>query len=196
MLDDTSAYYLLGYTSTEAPRDGKFHEIQVRVKRKDVEVRARKGYWAYTDDEVEHAAASPKPGPPRDVQDALDGLATPPDRRNGIPFGIWVGAGRGADGKAHGDARVGSRAPAASADDPSTVDHVAVLATTASGEKMFAGTVAKRSRTPPRGRRARVTFEAPPGRLRVQVCPPSRRRACAWTPTTATSRCPTSRRRP
>ena len=53
MVTDNSAYYLLGYTSTVAPRDGKFHEIQVRVKRKDVEVRARKGYWAYSAEDVE-----------------------------------------------------------------------------------------------------------------------------------------------
>ena len=43
MVQESSAYYLLGYTTTVAARDGKFHEIQVRVKRRDVEVRARKG---------------------------------------------------------------------------------------------------------------------------------------------------------
>ena len=32
-------------------RDGKFHEIKVSVKRRDVEVRARKGYWAFTPEE-------------------------------------------------------------------------------------------------------------------------------------------------
>ena len=36
MIADTSAYYLLGYTSSEAPRDGKFHEIKVSVKRKEI----------------------------------------------------------------------------------------------------------------------------------------------------------------
>ena len=45
---DSSAYYLLGYNSTQAPQDGKFHEIKVRVKRSGTEVRARKGYWALT----------------------------------------------------------------------------------------------------------------------------------------------------
>ena len=40
---DSSAYYLLGYNSTQAPQDGKFHEIKVRVKRSGTDVRARKG---------------------------------------------------------------------------------------------------------------------------------------------------------
>ena len=45
---DTSSYYLLGYNSTQAPSDGRFHEIKVRVKRPGIQVRARKGYWALT----------------------------------------------------------------------------------------------------------------------------------------------------
>jgi VWFA-related protein len=31
MMRDSSAYYLLGYSSTQAPIDGKFHEIRVRA---------------------------------------------------------------------------------------------------------------------------------------------------------------------
>ena len=53
IIRDSSAYYLVGYNSTQAPTDGKFHEIKVRVKRPGVQVRARKGYWAYTDADVE-----------------------------------------------------------------------------------------------------------------------------------------------
>ena len=33
IVTDSSAYYLIGYSSTQAPQDGKFHEIKVRVKR-------------------------------------------------------------------------------------------------------------------------------------------------------------------
>ena len=46
IMRDSSAYYLIGYNSSQAPVDGKFHEINVRVKRPGVEVRSRKGYWA------------------------------------------------------------------------------------------------------------------------------------------------------
>ena len=33
IMRDASGYYLLGYNSTQAPTDGKFHEIEVTVKR-------------------------------------------------------------------------------------------------------------------------------------------------------------------
>ncbi len=96
MLADTSAYYLLGYTSTEAPRDGKFHEIQVRVKRKDVEVRARKGYWAYSSEDAARASSPVREGPPAAVESALGALVT--SREHSVR--VWVGAARGEAGRA------------------------------------------------------------------------------------------------
>jgi VWFA-related protein len=40
------AYYVLGYTSNNTSRDGKFRKIQVSVARPDVTVRGRRGYYA------------------------------------------------------------------------------------------------------------------------------------------------------
>jgi VWFA-related protein len=39
-----STYYVLGYYPAKAPRDGRFHKIEVRVKRPGLRVSARKGY--------------------------------------------------------------------------------------------------------------------------------------------------------
>ena len=46
IVEDNSAYYVLGYHPAELKQDGKFHEISVKVKRPGVQVRARKGYYA------------------------------------------------------------------------------------------------------------------------------------------------------
>jgi VWFA-related protein len=52
ILQDTGSYYLLGYYSTNTKLDGRFRRLTVRVKRPDVEVRARPGYLAPTEAEL------------------------------------------------------------------------------------------------------------------------------------------------
>lgn len=47
--NDLSAYYLLGYSSTNATRDGRFRRIQVRTKRDGLRIEARAGYYAERD---------------------------------------------------------------------------------------------------------------------------------------------------
>lgn len=46
---DTSSYYLIGYSSTNAVKDGRFRRISVRLKRSDLRVEARAGYYADRD---------------------------------------------------------------------------------------------------------------------------------------------------
>ena len=66
--NDLSSYYLLGYYSSNAKLDGKFHTIKVRVKRPGVDVRARKGYRSATEEEVAAARTAASPPRPRPRQ--------------------------------------------------------------------------------------------------------------------------------
>lgn len=167
LLTDSSAYYLFSYVSTEAPRDGKFHRIEVKVNRRDVDVRARKGYWAYTPEDVERANAPEKPGPPTDVTEALTDLVSVSDAASRRPLITWVGAEPG-NGP---EARVtlvweatGSGAVAGGFD---AVSKVELLVTSAFGDEIFRGEVPKREDLMrPAGS---VTFDAPPGPLNLRV---------------------------
>lgn len=49
VINDTSAYYLLGYTSTNPARDGRFRRIRVQVNRPGLRVEHRNGYYAEKD---------------------------------------------------------------------------------------------------------------------------------------------------
>jgi len=49
VVNDTSAYYVLGYSSTNAARDGRFRRITVKLKRSDLKLDYRSGYYAARD---------------------------------------------------------------------------------------------------------------------------------------------------
>ena len=62
---ESRAYYLLGYNPTDLRRDGKFRKIEVKVrppKSKNLNVRARRGYFAPLADQV--AEAKPRNSDP------------------------------------------------------------------------------------------------------------------------------------
>ena len=72
--DDLSAYYLLGYYSSNPKPDGTYRKITVRVRRPGVNVRARRGYRAATLEEVNAsrlAAAAPAPDATKTTASAL-----------------------------------------------------------------------------------------------------------------------------
>ncbi|MEN3337466.1 MAG: hypothetical protein V7647_1142 [Acidobacteriota bacterium] len=97
IMRDSSGYYLLGYNSTQAPTDGKFHAIKVNVRKKGVDVRARKGYWAYTPEDVATATKeASRPEAPSAVTTALTDLAAPARDRAAR---FWIGTARGENGK-------------------------------------------------------------------------------------------------
>ena len=94
---DNTAYYILGYTPTRTEDDGKYHKINVKVKRSGTRVLARQGYFAPSSKELEAAAeASAKTLEPL-VAGALDTLAQrQPGNR---PVDVWVGMSKGAEGR-------------------------------------------------------------------------------------------------
>ncbi len=46
MLTEIQAQYQLGYLSSNPATDGAWRKVEVKVKRPDLNVRARKGYFA------------------------------------------------------------------------------------------------------------------------------------------------------
>ena len=97
IVNDASAYYLLGYTPTRTEDDGKFHKINVNVKRPGTKVVARRGYWAPSRKEMEAAAAAAsKPEVPGVVR-ALEKLVEPKTRH---AVQIWIGLSERADKRA------------------------------------------------------------------------------------------------
>ena len=92
---DSSYYYLLGYNS-KAPTDGKFHQIKVRVKRRGVEVRARRGFWAASAADLEKIA-NPAKEIAKPIQMALASIA--PAVQASRYVRTWVGSQRGEGGK-------------------------------------------------------------------------------------------------
>lgn len=94
VVTDASAYYLIGYAPSREPNDGKYHEIEVRVKRSGARVSARRGYYAPSAEEMT-AAAEVEPEVPG-LGAALEELSEPV---SGSLVDVWLGAALGPGGK-------------------------------------------------------------------------------------------------
>ncbi|MBM3770522.1 MAG: VWA domain-containing protein [Acidimicrobiia bacterium] len=171
IMKDSSAYYLLGYTSTIRATDGKFHEIKVRVKRPGVQVRARKGYWALTSADVKIATAPPKPELPKAVESALSSITAGPKSSRVVR--TWIGTERGENGKTR-VTFVWEPMPKTPGERARPGDSPARVALTALGENggpVYRGRVPEGS--PASGAAApagsRVSFEVPPGKIQLRI---------------------------
>lgn len=88
--DDLTSYYLIGYYSTNTKLDGKFRALKVQVKRPGVDVRARRGYRAATEEEVNAARAAAAPAVPDALKPVNAALAELARARSDTPFRINV----------------------------------------------------------------------------------------------------------
>jgi len=77
---DLETYYALTYQPTAA--DGRFHPVDIRVRRKDVVVQARKGYWSPLESEWRTMVAG--------TSKIASPLATRPLRKSNL-IDTWVG---------------------------------------------------------------------------------------------------------
>lgn len=168
IIRDSSAYYLLGYNSSQSPTDGRFHEIRVRVNRRGLDVRARKGYWAVTAEEAARANAPAKPGPPTAVTSALNAIAEP-DR--GRPARFWIGTARGDNGQT----RVTftwdpiAAAPGTVATQSDQASRVMITASTPDGTQLFQGRAPGTAGETSTADARTVRFDARPGQVQLRM---------------------------
>jgi hypothetical protein len=171
---DSSFYYLLGYNSTLAPSDGKFHQISVRLRPRGLDVRARKGYWALTAEEIVRAN-TPTVETPKPVQNALASIST--SVQAGKYVRTWLGTSRGEQGKT----RVTliweplPQAPGLRRDQP-LPGRVSLIAADPKGDLVFRGRVPETMAATPATATAatapapqRLVFEAAPGELELRM---------------------------
>jgi VWFA-related protein len=179
---DTSAYYLLGYNSSLATPDGRFHEIKIKLKRPGLQVRSRKGYWAPTAEEAAKASAPPKPTPPPAVERALSSVET---RQRDAFISFWVGTARADDGGTK-VTFVWEPIPPIPGEKREDAARVQLLATSRGGVEHYRGSVPAEgpAAVPPAAQPpasgvpapqpalrtgSKVAFAADPGRLQVRV---------------------------
>ena len=199
-LQDSTAYYMLGYTSTQAPIDGKFHQIKVQLsasaRKRGLQVRARRGYWAATTEDVKKAEKATAAGPAvpdaaKPVMQALASIAV--SVQAGKYVRTWLGTERGENGKTKVTLvwePLAKASGAASLRVDPTPGRVSLIAATEKGDLVYRGrspdgaqlasanpqatgasanlpASAATSAAPPVAQA--LTFEAPPGKLELRM---------------------------
>ena len=88
---ESSSYYLLGVEPPAPSPDGKFHGVEVRVNRRDVEVRTRNGYYDLREKDRVATVAALNAG-------ALTPLIASPMPAAGVPLAVTSAPFAGKDG--------------------------------------------------------------------------------------------------
>ena len=128
-----------------------------------MQVRSRRGFWAYTADDLKRAVAGPKPGPPAAVSKALAAITPLTNRRY---IRTWIGNDKGDAGRTKVTLlwEPLPPTPGVKRDEPR---RVTVLATSPSGDIVYRGRVP--SDLAPSGSGGSVSFDVPPGKLAVRL---------------------------
>jgi VWFA-related protein len=159
-----AGYYVISFRPVTTTADGRFHPVAFRVDQPGVEVKARKGYWAPSPDDVLRARLLARANEPKPVPE--------PPRRVSPLIRPWFGIARGASGKTEVDFvwEPASRVPG----DRTRLSQPARLtlqAFAADGAQVFEGVVKATASAGPdvSGDSMRATFQAAPGRLRLRM---------------------------
>ena len=147
---DLAAYYAITYRPEKA--DGRFHPIELRARRRNVEVRAKPGYWAPLGGEWRALMAT---------------ASVPPISRRALHrssiIDTWIGLASDAAGQAR---MVISWEPRAGTALPPRV--VAIKARTAAGAELFTGRVAP-VQAGTRTEADSARFDVPTGRVELDM---------------------------
>ena len=160
---EATEYYLVAFRPPAGDPDGRFHPVDVRVKRTGVRLRARAGYWAPSPDDVRRARMAEAMLVPK-----------PPElpRRTSALIRPWFGLAPGADG----GTRVSfvwepAPRPASGTKGPTRLPARIVLKAMApDGATLFEGAVRPSGPAAvPGSEPAQAVFEAAPGRIRIEM---------------------------
>jgi VWFA-related protein len=168
VVQDTSAYYLLGYASTNLARDGRFRRIKVRLTRPDLRVEHRSGYYAERD--FAHARSGDRE---RQLQEQL--LMDLP--ASDFPVALHTSHFRLAENRFHVPVSIAVPASAVAVDtgggrEPATLDVIGVVrdeARRAVGRLRDTVRVAGAADIRGKNVQYRTGFTLPPGRYRLKV---------------------------
>jgi VWFA-related protein len=90
--EDNSRYYLLGYYPADSARNGKYHTLDVRVRRPGVSVRARAGYLALRKGAVPSGAPAETKNVPPALREALSSPLPVPGIRLAVSAVAFIGS--------------------------------------------------------------------------------------------------------
>jgi hypothetical protein len=159
IVDDVSGYYLITFRGAQ---DGRFHPIDLRVKRAAARVRARAGYWAVSSDELARIRTASLPAAPR--------TPLPPPTHVSPLIRPWFGVARGDDGRSRVTMvweptrrQTGDRSAAV------TPARLKVTASTPEGDQLFDGVVLPVGASAIDGESTQAVFNVAPGRVRLRM---------------------------